>query len=197
MVASAPWTVAQFASKGVDVLLDTAVANPNLRLTFLWRGVLFAEMMQKVTAMNLADRVTVINEQVDVNQMLATVHGTINLAAHSEIIKAYPHSLLDSLAAGKPVLVDKPLAGTLPDADEIFSLAKRAGVPIFSSSSLRFTPSAQEIRGGAIGQVMGCDAYSACSLEKTHPDLFWYGIHGVELLFTVMRPGSPGPAPTR
>ena len=109
MVASAPWTVAQFASKGMDVLLDTAVANPNLRLTFLWRGVLFAEMMQKVTAMNLAGRVTVINEQVDVNQMLATVHGTINLAAHSAIIKAYPHSLLDSLAAGKPVLLSKAI----------------------------------------------------------------------------------------
>jgi hypothetical protein len=26
-------------------------------------------------------------------------------------------------------------------------------------------------------------------LEKTHPDLFWYGIHGVESLFTVMGTG--------
>ena len=28
--------------------------------------------------------------------------------------------------------------------------------------------------------------YSPCSLEATHPDLFWYGIHGIESLFTVM-----------
>ncbi len=110
MVASAPWTQAQFKTKGVDVLLETAVSNPNLRLTFLWRGVLFAEMMAKVNALNLADRISIINEQVNVNQILATVHGTINLAADAAIIKAYPHSLLDSLAAGKPILVSKAIA---------------------------------------------------------------------------------------
>lgn len=110
MVASAPWTLAQFRTKGVDVLLETAVANPTLHLTFLWRGVLFDEMMAKVKELNLADRVAVINEQVDVNQILAAVHGTINLAADAAIIKAYPHSLLDSLAAGKPILVSKAIA---------------------------------------------------------------------------------------
>jgi len=37
--------------------------------------------------------------------------------------------------------------------------------------------------------VIGCAAYSPCSLEPTHPDLFWYGVHGVETLFTIMGPG--------
>lgn len=109
MVASAPWTKAQFKTKGVDALLDTAVSDPSLRLTFLWRGVLFAEMAAKVKEMNLTERVTVINEQVAVNQILAGVHGTINLVTDAAIIKAYPHSLLDSLAAGKPVLVSKAI----------------------------------------------------------------------------------------
>jgi hypothetical protein len=63
------------------------------------------------------------------------------------------------------------------------------GVPIFSSSSLRFSPGAQALRGGKIGKITGCDAYSPCSLEATHPDLYWYGVHGVETLFTVMGPG--------
>lgn len=93
------------------------------------------------------------------------------------------------LAAKKPVFVDKPAAGSLADVVAIYREAKEAGVPIFSSSSLRYTPGAQAIRNGAIGKVVGCDAFSPCSLEQTHPDLFWYGIHGVESLFTVMGTG--------
>jgi hypothetical protein len=48
---------------------------------------------------------------------------------------------------------------------------------------------AQQARQGSAGKVLGCDAYSPCSLEPTHPDLFWYGIHGVEILYTVMGTG--------
>ena len=93
------------------------------------------------------------------------------------------------LKAGKPVFVDKPVAGSLADAVLIYREASAAGVPLFSSSSLRYMASAQAVRSGSIGQVTGCDAYSPASLEKTHPDLFWYGIHGVEVLFTVMGTG--------
>ncbi|MCA9081979.1 MAG: Gfo/Idh/MocA family oxidoreductase, partial [Planctomycetaceae bacterium] len=92
------------------------------------------------------------------------------------------------LAAKKPVFIDKPMAGSLADCIEIFDLAKAANVPVFSSSSLRFMTGAQSARNGEWGQVTGCDAFSPCSLEATHPDLFWYGIHGVEILFTVMGP---------
>lgn len=93
------------------------------------------------------------------------------------------------LRARKPVFVDKPLAGSLADAVAIFREAEQAGAPVFSSSSLRYMQSAQQVRDGGIGEVIGCDAYSPCSLEATHPDLFWYGIHGVEILFTVMGTG--------
>ena len=93
------------------------------------------------------------------------------------------------LRARKPVFIDKPVAGSLVDAIAIFELAKHYETPVFSSSSLRFSKAIQEIRGGSIGPVTGCDAYSPCSLEATHPDLFWYGIHGCEALFTVMGAG--------
>jgi len=97
-----------------------------------------------------------------------------------------PHleQALQVISAGKPLFVDKPVAASLSDAVAMFSTAKKAGVPIFSSSSLRYSEGAQAIRNGAIGDVLGCDAYSPCSLEKTHP-----GIHGVETLFTVMGTG--------
>jgi predicted dehydrogenase len=102
-----------------------------------------------------------------------------------------PHreQLQPVLRAKKPVFIDKPVAGSLSDVVAIFEEAKAAGVPVFSSSSLRFGEAVQPIRQGAIGQVIGCDTYGPCSLEATHPDLFWYGIHGVESLFTVMGPG--------
>ncbi len=102
-----------------------------------------------------------------------------------------PHleQVLPVLKAKKPVFVDKPIAGSLADAVAIFDAAKAHGTPLFSSSSLRYSEGAQAIRGGKVGDVLGCDAYSPCSLEATHPDFFWYGIHGVETLFTCMGTG--------
>jgi predicted dehydrogenase len=93
-------------------------------------------------------------------------------------------------AAKKPLFIDKPLAASLADAIEIFRLSKESGTPCFSTSSLRFSPGIQAMRtGGKVGDVLGCDAYGPCSLEEHHPDLYWYGIHGVETLFTIMGTG--------
>ncbi|OHB67407.1 MAG: dehydrogenase [Planctomycetes bacterium RBG_13_60_9] len=94
------------------------------------------------------------------------------------------------LAAKKPVYIDKPMAASLTDVIEIFRLAKEAGVPCWSSSSLRFSPGIWRMRNAEeVGDVLGCDAFSPCSLEPHHPDLYWYGVHGVEILFTIMGTG--------
>jgi len=94
------------------------------------------------------------------------------------------------IAAGKPLFIDKPMAGSLADVIEIFRLAKAAGVPCFSSSSLRYGKGMQALRTDSpVGKITGCAAFSPCSLEEHHPDLFWYGVHGVETLFTVMGTG--------
>lgn len=93
------------------------------------------------------------------------------------------------MEAGKPMFIDKPIATSLSDAMVIVQASKHYKVPFFSSSSLRFMPSAQEVVNGKIGKVLGADVYSPFILEKTHPDFFWYGIHGVELLYTIMGPG--------
>ncbi|WP_449257512.1 Gfo/Idh/MocA family protein [Caulifigura coniformis] len=102
-----------------------------------------------------------------------------------------PHleQILPVLKARKPVFVDKPIAGSLADAIAIYELARHYQTPVFSSSSLRFTAGAQLTRAGKFGGIMGADAFSPCSLEPTHPDLYWYGIHGVEILFTAMGTG--------
>jgi predicted dehydrogenase len=90
--------------------------------------------------------------------------------------------------AGKRVFIDKPLAATLEDAKEIARLGKQHGVPWWSSSSLRYSGAAEELRG--VEGIKGAIVWGPSPLEPTHHlDLAWYGIHPVELLFTIMGPG--------
>ena len=96
---------------------------------------------------------------------------------------------LPVLKAGKIMFIDKPVTASLSDAIILFNKAEQYKVPIFSSSSLRFIENAQEIAQGKGGKVLGAFTYSPASIEKTHPDFFWYGIHGVEALYTVMGTG--------
>jgi hypothetical protein len=124
-----------------------------------------------------ARRVGSMNEllsQVDV-VMIETNDGRPHLA-----------EVMPALKAGKPVFVDKPVADTLSGVLEIYKTAEQYKVPIFSSSALRYIESAQKINRE---NVLGAFTYSPAPTQQSHTDLFWYGIHGVELLYTVMGPG--------
>ena len=94
-----------------------------------------------------------------------------------------------TLAAKKPVFIDKPFAGSLKDAVEMVRLAKEAGVPIFSSSSLRYAPEPYAPKLTTIGDITSAFSIGPADIEPTHPDFFWYGIHAVEALYTVLGPG--------
>jgi len=94
------------------------------------------------------------------------------------------------LAAKKPVFIDKPLAASYRDAKEIARLAHEAGVPWFSSSSLRFWDETKRLKSAPeAGRILGANVYGPAPTEPHHPDLMWYGIHAVEMLFAVMGPG--------
>lgn len=90
-------------------------------------------------------------------------------------------------AAGKPAFIDKPLAATLEDAREIARLAAAAGVPWFSSSSLRWSEITDSTKGPG---VLGAHTWGPGPLEEHHHlDLSWYAIHPIEMLFTLMGTG--------
>jgi len=93
--------------------------------------------------------------------------------------------------SGKPVFIDKPLGGTLRDALEIVRLAQASHVPLFSGSSLRYTPAVRQLvaEESSIGSVRGAISYGPAVLEPHHPDLYWYGIHPTEALYSVLGPG--------
>jgi len=107
--------------------------------------------------------------------MLNSIDGRVHLAQARE-----------ALTCRKPMFIDKPLASTLEDAREIARLAKEAGVPWFSSSSLRF---------GGVASLRTPDLEGAMTWgpgpleEHHHLDLTWYAIHPIEMLYTLMGQG--------
>jgi predicted dehydrogenase len=89
----------------------------------------------------------------------------------------------------KPVFIDKPLAGSLRDAIEIFRLSQQLHTPCFTASGERFTSDIPKLRLAKIGHLNGVSAYGPAEIEPHHPDLFWYGIHAVEKCYALMGTG--------
>jgi predicted dehydrogenase len=132
----------------------------------------------KEWGVEIVDSIETLLQKVDV-VLLETNDGKPHLEQARAVFKAK-----------KPVFIDKPVAGSLADAVKIYKEGQEAGVPLFSSSSLRYQKNVHAVRHeNKVGKVLSCDAYSPATLESSHPDLFWYGIHGVEILFTAMGPG--------
>ena len=103
----------------------------------------------------------------------------------------HPHAeqAIEVFKAGKTCYIDKPVGATLGETLAIYQLATEYGIPIFSSSALRFSPENVKLRAGEYGEVLAADCYSPHKAEPTHPDFGFYGIHGVETLYTLMGPG--------
>jgi hypothetical protein len=98
------------------------------------------------------------------------------------------------LEAGIPCFVDKPFTCSTADARRIAELAARKGVPVFSSSSLRYgTELVAFAADPKHGNVVGALAYGPAPLfdkdPTLNPGLYHYGIHAVEILYTLMGPG--------
>jgi hypothetical protein len=139
-----------------------------------------AKFTEQLRGMNIEIVQTIpeLLEKVDV-VMLESVDGRIHLQEAVPVIQA-----------GKPLWIDKPVAGSLADAIAIYGLAKKHNVPCFSSSSLRFGEGIRSTRNNeALGEIRGVDTWGSCSYSTGTPDLFFYGIHGVEPLFTLMGTG--------
>jgi len=110
--------------------------------------------------------------------MLETNDGRLHLEQALEVFKS-----------GKICYIDKPVGSTLGETIAIFRLATQYNIPIFSSSALRFSPENVKLHDGVYGEITGADCYSPHKSEPTHPDFGFYGIHGVETLYTLMGTG--------
>jgi len=131
----------------------------------------------KEMGVEIVDSIEELLERVDV-VLLETNDG-----------KRHYEQAIPVIRAGKRMFIDKPMTASLSDAIAIFNAAGEYGVPVFSSSSLRYIGGIDEVKNGESGKITGAETFSPATIEETHPDLFWYGIHGIEILFTVMGTG--------
>ena len=137
----------------------------------------YATVMQRDFGVKFVATIEELCREVDC-VLLLSVDGRPHLAQARPVI-----------AAKKRLFIDKPVGGTLRDAVEIFRLAKEAGVPVFTSSAYRYYDSMVELKKADVGDIRSAISYGPAHLEEHHPDLFWYGVHPTEALFTVLGRG--------
>jgi hypothetical protein len=134
----------------------------------------FAEELRTKWGVEIVPDIATLCSKVDV-VLLESVDGRTHLEQARQVI-----------AARKPLFIDKPLASTLEDAREIAKLAKAAGVPWFSTSSLRYS----DVTALKVADAKGALTWGPGPEEEHHQlDLSWYGIHPIEMLFTILGPG--------
>jgi hypothetical protein len=92
------------------------------------------------------------------------------------------------MASGKPVFIDKPFAVTTADAASIIERATETNTPLMSCSSLRFAEGITELAQSHM-DILACEAFGPAPVLPDYPGYYWYGIHGAEILFLMMRGG--------
>jgi predicted dehydrogenase len=138
----------------------------------------FAKTIREEHGVEIVDSIDALLAKVDV-VLLESVDGRPHLAQVTPVFKAR-----------KRVFIDKPLASSLDDVRRIVQLSTETGTPFFSSSSYRFYPDVVRLRRDpGVGKVLSVQASSPFNILAFHPDLFFYGIHGIEALYAVMGTG--------
>lgn len=90
----------------------------------------------------------------------------------------------------KPVFIDKPFAVSYSDAKAMADMASEAGIPIMSSSALRYEKTlTDELERSEGGSITGAACYGPMAMESTQEGYFWYGIHSIEMLYAIMGTG--------
>lgn len=138
----------------------------------------FATTIRDTHGVELVGSIDELLKKVDVI-LLESVDGRPHLAQATPVLKA-----------GKRVFIDKPLAASMEDARAIVAMSKETGTPFFSASSYRFHPDVAKLRAAAApGKATKVQASSPFNKLAFHPDLYFYGVHGVEALYAVMGKG--------
>jgi predicted dehydrogenase len=96
--------------------------------------------------------------------------------------RLHAEQAIQALAAGKPVLIEKPMATTATDAERIVEAARRNNVLAMEAMWMRFTPAVvrlkELVREGAIGEIRQLHANLAFATPYTADHPAYDPVHG-------------------
>ena len=93
-------------------------------------------------------------------------------------------------AMGKPVFLDKPLAGNLADGRAILALARQHQTRVWSGSSLPFSPPLVDAVAKMEGEILLGHCFGALGNAPAGDSLIWYGVHSFEMMQRLMGTGA-------
>lgn len=110
-------------------------------------------------------------------------------ATHAAIVRA-------ALESGRHVLVEKPLAATVHEAEQLVRLASQQGLVLMCDHTYCYTPAVRKIRelvaAGELGDIQYVDSVRInLGLIQPDIDVIWdLAPHDLSILDTVLPPGS-------
>ncbi|GGD94403.1 Gfo/Idh/MocA family protein [Paenibacillus nasutitermitis] len=159
--------------EGGKVTLAYPGGSPDFELS-ISRVAAFAGEMNSRFGVQIAERPEQVAEECDA-VLLLSADGRV----HKELFEAI-------VPYGKPIFIDKPLAASVVEAEFIAKLAEQWSVPVMSTSALRYAAALTKQNTNTDDKVIRVDCYGPMYMEPTQSGYFWYGIHLVEMLFTVL-----------
>ncbi|GAA0317256.1 Gfo/Idh/MocA family oxidoreductase [Bacillus carboniphilus] len=136
----------------------------------------YTELLRDTYGVKITDSVEEVAHEAD-TIMITAVDGRKHLELFKQVV-----------AFGKPVFIDKPITLSVGDTEEVFSLSQKFNTPVMSSSSLRYADSVTKLLAERDEKPTGVYLSGPLPFIEKMPHYFWYGIHMIELLFTVMGP---------
>jgi hypothetical protein len=138
----------------------------------------FTDELRDKYAVEIVDSISALRGKCDAI-MLESIDGRVHLPQFREVAEW-----------GIPVFIDKPLALSRDEAQEMANLAAEKGVRVTSASAIRFAEKFQAaLAAGGEDPVTGGDFFGPMHFVEKCPGYFWYGIHSAEMLFAVMGAG--------
>ena len=98
-----------FLVKGIDLMLDALADLKGVDLTLLWRGAMHDEIQRRISEARLQNMVALVDRYVDMQSCYSHMHATIFTPTNLTYSRHYPASVMESLAAGRPVVVSSTI----------------------------------------------------------------------------------------